>query len=863
MRFACMCLLTLLIVIPTVRAQVPRAGQVDLNIKPGSLYAALMELAVDTGLTVILGKDTHTERMKTPGLKGSFTPVDALLQLLAPTDLRPELIRDGAYEIKVKERPKLLPRPRPVESDGVSNPLEEVQIITGSSIPEIPRDVSPVTGYSRRDIELSGATTVEQFVRLIPQNFSLLNSETSVAGISPQAVANVSRGAAVDLHGLGPGATLVLLNGQRQAPGGFDGSFVDVSTVPLAALERVDVLSDGASAIYGSDAVAGVVNFVMRRDFVGFETTPYYRYTTSGGGREWGLSQLAGNCWPTGGIMAVYENDQQQAVDAASRHTLLPQPGPYQVLPSQARQSGVLRWHDDLTEETELLADARYSERHFAQDYLSGPLGSTRSEGRATMLGGSFTAVQLLPREWRSDLIGAYSGEKESVTESASTTAQSFRTYSSITSADWRANGPVISTAGGVTRLSLGASWRWETFNDLLAPPGPTGTDLMRKVLGAYGEAFIPIVGEGNALWWAKRIELSLAVRYDDYHSGEAKTANASSGNPKIGVSWSPRTGLLLRGGYATSYRIAPLAQMDGATGTAELLPLPNPSIPGTVINTLYITGGNPSLKPEVAESFTAGVDFKPSALPDTELSATYFHTRYSNRIVPPPVNGPVTSIYAQLETLHPYIDSAPTTADIESVYGQYAVLDPKHIGRAGVQAIFDSRLQNIAKTEESGVDVRAQSKVRTDFGSLSFLLQGQYLRQLNYQAAPTTPYVPVVGTPFNPPKVRMQANMSWSFRGWTASTTLDYTGPYKDTLIAGNPKVASWLIVNGRLAYETGKDFAWAPLEKTTVVIGIGNLMNRAVPRVEGLANQTLGYDPSNASPLGRSILFEVTKRW
>ena len=70
-------------------------------------------------------------------------------------------------------------------------------------------------------------------------------------------------------------------------------------TVPLAALERVDVLGDGASAIYGSDAVAGVVNLVMRRDFVGWETTPYYGFTTGGGGRELGLSQLAGNCWPS------------------------------------------------------------------------------------------------------------------------------------------------------------------------------------------------------------------------------------------------------------------------------------------------------------------------------------------------------------------------------------------------------------------------------------------------------------------------------------------------------------------------------------------------------------------------------------
>ncbi len=193
---------------------------------------------------------------------------------------------------------------------------------------------------------------------------------------------------------------------------------------------------------------------------------------------ELGLSQLAGNCWPTGGFMVVYENYQQQAVDASSRHTLVPQSGPYQVVPSQDRQSAVLRLHGEVAEGTELLADARYSERNFAQDYLSShPPVSTRSQGRAKMMGGSFTAVQLLPREWRSDLIGAYAGEEESVTESVSTAAQSYQTHASVASVDWRANGPVISTAGGLIKLSLGASWRWEAFN---RPPGATRTDRHR-----------------------------------------------------------------------------------------------------------------------------------------------------------------------------------------------------------------------------------------------------------------------------------------------------------------------------------------------------------------------------------------------
>jgi len=860
MRLACAFLLTLLVA--TTRAQVPGAGrQVDLDIPAGSLDQALTDLALQTGLTVIVESGTRAERIITPGLKGSFVPEEALHKLLARTGLRAEAFREGAFEVTVQERVKPLPFAKPVESNGLSNALDEVEI-TGSHIPAISPDVSSLSTYSREDIERSGATTVEQFLRSIPQNFPLLNSETSTAAISPQAIVNVSRGTGIDLRGLGPSATLVLINGQRVAPAGLDGSFVDISMVPLAALERVDVLSDGASAIYGSDAVAGVVNLVMRRDFVGCETTPYYGYATGGGARERGLSQLAGTDWPSGGAMVVYENHQEEAVDASSRPTLVPQSGRYQVIPSQARQSAVLSLHEEVAAGTELLADARYSRRDFAQDYLSSQLASTQAQGGAQTIGASLTAVHLLPRQWRSDLIGAYAGEAESVTTLMSTIAHLFETRSSVASIDWRINGPLMSAPGGPIKLSLGASWRWEAFK-VLAWPESTETGLNRGVLGAYGEAFVPIVGEANALPWAKRIDLSLAIRRDDYRIGEAKFANAASHNPKIGVLWSPRTGLLLRGSYATSFRMASLAQINEATDTALLLPLSNPTVPAREINTLYVTGGNASLRPEAAKSFTAGVDFKPSALPGASFSASYFHTNYGNRIAAPPVIGPVTSIYAQLDALRPYINSAPSAADIQRAYGEYTVLDPMNIGPAGVQAIFDSRLQNIGKTVASGVDVRVESNLRTDFGNIDFLLQGQYLAQLSTQPAPTTPYVSALDTPFSPPIARMQTNIIWTANGWTASTTLDYTGSYKDRLIAGGHEVGSWFVVDGRLAYETGRRFASTPLENAAVAVSVSNLMNRAVPYVEGLANQTLGYDPSNASPLGRRILFQVKKRW
>jgi iron complex outermembrane receptor protein len=386
---------------------------------------------------------------------------------------------------------------------------------------------------------------------------------------------------------------------------------------------------------------------------------------------------------------------------------------------------------------------------------------------------------------------------------------------------------------------------------------------LRRNAVGVYAEAFAPIVGPLSALPWAKRVELSLAIRRDVYRNSERGVAGVGSNNPKVGIMWMPLTALALRGTFATSFRVAPPAQTDPSSDIALLLPFSSPNGPGTFINTLYLIGGNSHLRPEVARTFTAGFELKPIILPDSSLSATYFHVTYKDRIAAPPVLGSVTSAFSQLGTLSPYINSAPSAADIQTVYNHDVVLDPTGIGRGGVQAIFNSTLQNIASTQASGVELTLRSKVKTGYGDFSFMGQGQYLAQLKNQAAPTTPYVSVVGTVFNPPDLRMQAGIGWSNKAWSVSMMSDYTSSFRDTLVAGAPKVGSWLTLNSSVTYTTKSRFAVTPHGSTIVVLSVNNLADRPAPYVKGLATQTLGYDPTNASVLGRAIRFEIRQRW
>src|SRR5687767_66771 len=140
--------------------------------------------------------------------------------------------------------------------------------VTGSHIPRSEVESAlPVQVLSREDIERSGATTVAELMSKVSANVLGRNDQLSIGDSGAPGISTVN------LRAIGAGNTLVLLNGRRVANYAFDGAAVDVNSIPIAALERVEVLKDGASAIYGTDAVAGVVNFILRKDFRGVEVS--------------------------------------------------------------------------------------------------------------------------------------------------------------------------------------------------------------------------------------------------------------------------------------------------------------------------------------------------------------------------------------------------------------------------------------------------------------------------------------------------------------------------------------------------------------------------------------------------------------
>ncbi|WKL56535.1 TonB-dependent receptor [Asticcacaulis sp. ZE23SCel15] len=185
-------------------------------------------------------------------------------------------------------------------------PVTEV-VVTGSRIAR--KDFvspSPITTVSSAQIEASGSLAVEQILNTLPQ---------VVPGFSA-ASNNPSDGTAtVDLRGLGASRTLVLVNGHRMTPATKASSATDLNTIPARLIKRVEVMTGGASATYGSDALAGVVNFVLKDDFEGIELSSQYGLSAEGDAEQFDTSLIMGTNFDGGkgnltAFVSYYDRDQ-------------------------------------------------------------------------------------------------------------------------------------------------------------------------------------------------------------------------------------------------------------------------------------------------------------------------------------------------------------------------------------------------------------------------------------------------------------------------------------------------------------------------------------------------------------------------
>ncbi|WP_417318711.1 TonB-dependent receptor plug domain-containing protein [Emcibacter sp.] len=180
--------------------------------------------------------------------------------------------------------------------------FEEI-VVTGTRVRGVAPVGSQVTTLGREEMELSGAVTVDKMLKELPQVYNLGVSESSRGQSGGNG--NIVFGNSVNLRGIGPYATLVLIDGHRVVN---NSRSIDPSVLPTLGIERIEVVADGASAIYGSDAVAGVVNIIPRRQLDGFEVLGRYGMSDDGDFDEYQLGAAFGKVWDGGQFMIAYEH---------------------------------------------------------------------------------------------------------------------------------------------------------------------------------------------------------------------------------------------------------------------------------------------------------------------------------------------------------------------------------------------------------------------------------------------------------------------------------------------------------------------------------------------------------------------------
>lgn len=199
-------------------------------------------------------------------------------------------------------------------TDATQDEVAQNIIVTGSRIRGVAPIGSPLTAIGPAEIAASGALTTDRILKELPQVFDLGISENSRGQSGGSG--NIAYGNTVNLRGIGPYATLVLVDGHRAVN---NSRAFDPSVIPTLGLERVEVIADGASAIYGSDAIAGVVNLIPRRSLDGGEVTARYGISDDGAYTEYQLGAAFGKKWSTGQFMVAYEHVFRSNLNGSDR----------------------------------------------------------------------------------------------------------------------------------------------------------------------------------------------------------------------------------------------------------------------------------------------------------------------------------------------------------------------------------------------------------------------------------------------------------------------------------------------------------------------------------------------------------------
>lgn len=863
---------TLLLPSQRVLAQVTPAPETayEFNLPGGDLAKALDAFSMQAGIQIGYAPELVAGR-QARALDGRLGWREGLGQLLQGSGLVYQQVNDGTILIQRSGEPRSSAKARPTatsknavtEETAQATELQGISVtgtrIRGGATP------SPVTTISVTNIREEGFSDLGEVIRSVPQNFSggqnpeVPSGNLLGAGLANQ---NITGGSGLNLRGLGPDASLTLLNGRRMSYGGFSQA-VDISAIPVDVVDRVEIVADGASAIYGSDAVGGVGNVILAQDFDGMKVGARYGGATDGGLTTREYTVTGGHSWATGGFIAAYKYVSVDPIYAGERdYTDYLTAQPRTIYPGSHLRSGLISLHQALGDAAELRIDALRSERgQLMFQYISTApqYYQLKPETTATFVAPSLEFA--LPNDWTLSIGGSW-GKDEHVSHQAlfvpatgASTLQYNDCYcNTIHMYEVGAEGPMFALPGGDARLAVGAGHRANEFVQINYLTGARPIEGDESSRFAYAEIDLPLIGSASASIGAPRLSMTAAVRGEDYSSFGGVTT------PKLGLIYRPGSDVTLKATWGRSFKAPTLFQRNYQV--AALLYgtqiLGGTGYPANA-TAIYLDGGNRDLEPERARTWTSSLAFHPIALPNLLAELTWFDVDYTDRVIQPIVNATQAlsnPLYA------PFVNFAPTVQDQSEVLanaGSFINSSGAAYDPANVVAIVYARRVNAARQRIRGADLSSSYWFDLADGRLTIRGSASWLDS-SQQSATGLPNFDLAGTLFNPAEVNSRFGVVWDSGGFSYSTFANYTSGVKDT--ATGQKGGSLVTFDGTLRYAMPQTRGvWSGLE---LVLSAQNLLDREPPLYTPQSRiYSLPYDPTNYSAVGRFLSLSVAKQW
>lgn len=840
----------LLALSPAASAQDRAARAYDLPAQ--DLRYALRSVARATGFQLVA--DPALLRGKqAKALKGDYSLDEAVARLLDGTNL----------VVDISGKTMLIRGRGDVPSDPVATGPRSDIVVTGSRI-RGGETASRTTSLSRDSMAAAGLGTLAEAMQTIPQNFG--GGQNAGVGLNVPEGTGVGYGAAssINLRGLGSDATLTLLNGHRLAYN-FGFQAIDISAIPFEAIDRVEIVADGASALYGSDAVAGVANILLRRDFDGFKSSFRLGGSTDGGNVQQQYDLLAGKRWNGGGLILAGEFSRTTPIIAAQRdYSEERAPGLY-LSPFIKRYNLLASGHQDITDTLSFSVDALYNQRSSFTQYAYDLRGDIQAYGST----GSFKTKSFvvapslawrLPGSWQASLSGMLGFDRSryqyDIFYEGVTTLQQIGCYcNKARSIEIGADGGLFELPGGAAKLAIGGGYRINMFHGYRVG----GTQDIRASQDAwfgYGEIDLPLIGTGQDIAGVHRLNVTGALRYENYPGIDEVVT------PKIGLIYAPVADLDIKASWGRSFRAPTLYQQYNQV-FVNIYAAPTLGGSGypSGATAMLVSGGNRDLKPEHATSWSTTLDFHPAAIEGLRLEASYFDVRYRDRIVTPiqfasrSLSNPIYAEYVNLAAGASDIDAALDRADVfTNVAG--GTFDPTRI-----VAIVNNSNINAARQTLKGVDLSARYALDLDEGGkLGLTLEGSYLNSKQTTSS-LQPEAQRSGILFNPPRLRGRAGISWSRDALGLSLFGNYTGKLLDSRNAPSARIAATVTFDSSLRLTpTDGD---GPLKGVDLILAVQNMFNRKPPLIRTTNAWEAPYDSTNYSAAGRFVSLSIAKSW